>query len=67
LANEPVALDELLRAREDLIDEIVGKMPEKHRRFLISVKHGEPDTTNLRLLDFVFYSPPRRADTSTVI
>ena len=43
MVDESVALDELLRTREDLIDEIVGKMPEKHRRFLISVKRGEPD------------------------
>jgi hypothetical protein len=49
VVNEPVALDELLRAREDLIDEIVGKMPEKHRRFLISVKHSEPDWALLDL------------------
>ena len=35
MVDEPVALDEILRTREDLIDEIVGKMPEEHRRFLI--------------------------------
>ena len=43
MVDEPVTLDELLQAREDLIHEIVGKMPEPHRRFLISVKRGEPD------------------------
>jgi predicted nucleotidyltransferase component of viral defense system len=40
---KPVTLDELLQAREVLIREIVGKMPEQHRRFLISAKLGEPD------------------------
>jgi hypothetical protein len=43
MVDQPVTLDELLQAREDLIREIVGQMPEQHRRFLISVKRGEPD------------------------
>jgi hypothetical protein len=49
LVDKPVTLDELLRAREDLIREIVGKMPLQHRRFLLSVKRGEPDWTLLDL------------------
>jgi Nucleotidyl transferase AbiEii toxin, Type IV TA system len=49
MAHTPVMLDELLQAREDLISEIVGKMPEKHRRFLISIKRGEPDWTLIDL------------------
>ncbi len=49
MVNEPVTLDELLQARENLIREIVGKMPDQHRRFLISVKRGEPDWTLLDL------------------
>jgi hypothetical protein len=36
MVDEPVTLDELLKAREDLIAEIVGRMPEQHKRFLIS-------------------------------
>lgn len=43
MVDEPVTFDELLQAREDLITEIVGRMPEQHKRFLISVKRGEPD------------------------
>jgi hypothetical protein len=38
-----------LQAREDLIGIIVGKMPEEHRRFLISIKRGEPDWALLDL------------------
>jgi predicted nucleotidyltransferase component of viral defense system len=49
MVDRPVTLDELLMAREDLIGEIVGKMPTHHRRFLISVKHGEPDWALLDL------------------
>jgi predicted nucleotidyltransferase component of viral defense system len=49
MVDRPVTLDELLKAREDLIREIVGKMPAQHRRFLISVKHGEPEWALLSL------------------
>jgi predicted nucleotidyltransferase component of viral defense system len=49
MVDKPVTLDELLQTREDLIREIVGKMPEQHRRFLISVKRGEPDWALLGL------------------
>jgi predicted nucleotidyltransferase component of viral defense system len=47
MVNTPVTLDELLQARENLIGQIVGKMPE--RRFLISIKRGEPDWALLDL------------------
>lgn len=33
MVDQPVSLDDLLKAREDLIKEIVGKMPEQHRNF----------------------------------
>jgi predicted nucleotidyltransferase component of viral defense system len=49
MVDKSVTLDELLEAREDLIREIVGKMPDQHRRFLISVKRGEPDWALLDL------------------
>jgi hypothetical protein len=42
MTENPVALDELLQAREDLIRAVVGDMPANHRRFLITVKRGEP-------------------------
>jgi hypothetical protein len=40
MVDKPVTLDELLQTREDLLGEIIGRMPEQHRRFLISVKSG---------------------------
>lgn len=43
MTETPVTVEELLQARENLISEIVGQMPTQHRRFLISVKRGEPD------------------------
>jgi predicted nucleotidyltransferase component of viral defense system len=43
MVDEPVSLDDLLKAREDLVEEIVGKMPDEHKKFLVSVKKGEPN------------------------
>ena len=51
MTNEPVALDELLATREALIAEIVGNMPDEHRRFLVSFERGEPDWSLLALDD----------------
>jgi predicted nucleotidyltransferase component of viral defense system len=39
---EPVALPDLLNAREMMIAQLVGKMPREHREFLISFERGEP-------------------------
>ncbi|KAK0361301.1 hypothetical protein LTR94_023912 [Friedmanniomyces endolithicus] len=43
MTDAPVALDELLDARNELIRKIVDGMPENHRKFLIGFKRGEPD------------------------
>jgi predicted nucleotidyltransferase component of viral defense system len=43
MVHDPVTLDELLKARQDLISGIIGKMPEHHKHFLVSVKRGAPD------------------------
>jgi predicted nucleotidyltransferase component of viral defense system len=43
MTAEPVSLEELVAARESLIETIVGNMPEAHRRFLISFERGEPN------------------------
>ena len=49
MARQPVGLDELLHAREDLIDSIVGGMPDTHRQFLLSFKRGVPEWEFLEL------------------
>ena len=43
MTEVPVKLDDLLQTREELIAEIVGRMPDAHRRFLVSFKKGIPD------------------------
>jgi hypothetical protein len=40
-------LEDLLATREAIIATMVRDMPDKHRRFLIEFKHGEPDWTLL--------------------
>lgn len=43
MMEDPVALDALVQAREELIAAVVGHMPEAHRRFLLSFQRGEPE------------------------
>ena len=38
----PVALDDLVRTREELVAAIVGRMPDAHRELLRSIARGEP-------------------------
>lgn len=38
----PVALDVLVQTREELVAEIVGRMPDPHREFLCSIAGGKP-------------------------
>ncbi len=49
MTDGPVVLEELTKAREVLIADIVGKMPEAHRQFLVSFKRGQPDWNLLGL------------------
>ncbi|QIG94467.1 MULTISPECIES: hypothetical protein [unclassified Bradyrhizobium] len=41
LPAEPVALEDLLKAREHLVAEVAGKMPAEHREFLVGFKRGQ--------------------------
>jgi predicted nucleotidyltransferase component of viral defense system len=43
MTAEPVALDELLTAREELITAMAGGMPDAHKEFLLGFKRGAPD------------------------
>ena len=70
-----VTLDELELAREQLITEIVGNMPDKHREFILTFFKGKPnwsllDVPNVELLPAVRWrminlekiSPEKRTD-----
>jgi predicted nucleotidyltransferase component of viral defense system len=41
--EQPVCIDELVTAREALIEDIVDAMPDSHRQFLLSFERGKPD------------------------
>lgn len=43
MVETPVALEDLVRTREEIVAEVVGGMPEAHRDFLVSFETGEPD------------------------
>jgi predicted nucleotidyltransferase component of viral defense system len=49
MTDETVTLDELLEEREILISDIVGNMPDGHKKFLLSFERGEPDWTLIGL------------------
>ena len=38
-----VELDELLAARKEMIETVIGGMPDDHRKFLVTFEQGEPD------------------------
>ena len=43
LTEYSVTLDELVQVREELVNKIVGRMSDTHRRFLLSFQKGEPE------------------------
>ena len=45
MAVDPVGVDVLEQTRETLVSDIVGNMPDHHKRFLVSFESGEPDWT----------------------
>lgn len=49
MTENDVSLESLTDAREALIVDIIGKMPDEHRRFLISFERGTPDWSLLGL------------------
>ena len=51
MTEKPISLEELVQAREDMIDEVVGNMPQDHRRFLVSFEEGKPQWSLLGMSD----------------
>lgn len=43
MTQEPVALADLVAAREAIIAAMIADMPDAHRHFLVGFKRGEPD------------------------
>jgi hypothetical protein len=49
MTEEPVTLEELNAARETFVAQVVGKMPDAHRKFLVSFVRGTPDWASIGL------------------
>jgi predicted nucleotidyltransferase component of viral defense system len=49
MTDEAVTVQDLVEAREALIADIVGGMPDAHRKFLVAFERGQPDWTLLGL------------------
>lgn len=43
MTDMAVTLDDLLQAREEFIEKVIGNMPYEHRRFLLSCKKSKPE------------------------
>jgi predicted nucleotidyltransferase component of viral defense system len=51
MTEEPVSLKELVEEREILITEVIGDIPDDHKKFLIAFERGEPDWSLIGLPD----------------
>lgn len=49
MTDEPVTLEALVEAQNELINLIIGGMPERHKKFLIGFETGTPDWTLLHV------------------
>jgi hypothetical protein len=49
MTEDSVPLEALVDARERLLEEIIGEMPDTHRRFLAGFERGKPDWSILGL------------------
>lgn len=49
MTDEPVTLEALVEAQNELINLIIGGMPERHKKFLIGFEAGTPDWTLLHV------------------
>jgi predicted nucleotidyltransferase component of viral defense system len=49
MTETPLPIEEVTAAREALISGMVSKMPDKHRKFLVSFERGNPDWSVLGL------------------
>lgn len=49
MTEEVVHIDELIEAQQQMIEILIGGMPDKHREFLIGFERGEPDWSLLKI------------------
>lgn len=49
MTEETVAIDELVKTQHEMIESLIGAMPDRHREFLIGFERGEPDWSLLKI------------------
>lgn len=49
MTEEPVAIEDLIQTQHELIENLIGGMPEKHREFLMGFERGKPDWSLLTI------------------
>ncbi|WP_114836297.1 nucleotidyl transferase AbiEii/AbiGii toxin family protein [Agrobacterium tumefaciens] len=49
MTEETVAIDELVQTQHEMIEMLIGGMPNHHREFLIGFERGEPDWSLLKI------------------
>lgn len=49
MTEETVAIDELVKTQHEMIEVLIGAMPDRHREFLIGFELGEPDWSLLKI------------------
>ncbi|WP_454623417.1 nucleotidyl transferase AbiEii/AbiGii toxin family protein [Brucella anthropi] len=49
MTEEVVHIEELIETQQQMIEELIGGMPDKHREFLIGFERGEPDWPLLKI------------------
>lgn len=49
MTEETVAIEELVKTQHEMIEVLIGAMPDHHREFLIGFERGEPDWSLLKI------------------
>jgi predicted nucleotidyltransferase component of viral defense system len=49
MTDATVAIDELVQTQHEMIEVLIGAMPDHHREFLIGFERGEPDWSLLKI------------------
>jgi hypothetical protein len=49
MTEEVVAIEELMETQQEIIEMLIGGMPDHHREFLIGFERGEPDWSLLKI------------------
>ena len=49
MTDEVVAIEDLIKTQDEMIDALIGNMPEHHREFLIGFERGEPEWSLLKI------------------